>query len=174
MTGHQTESVGEPTGAVDASALEGAALDYAVAMCGEWKTAHQLFPTMTLDPTFSGARLVTFSTGQQRCFLQPRNPMRQDPQEYAPSTDWAIGGPIIEREGICIDRERDDPPAKAWFACLHDPERPIYGAKGFYAEKGRAFGPTPLVAAMRAYVASRASGNQPTTLGSDGKTEVEK
>jgi hypothetical protein len=163
-SGHQTESADQSTGAVDVDALEGAALDYAVAMCGEWKTAHQLFPTMTLDPTFSGARLVTFSTGQQRCLLQPRNPMRQDPQEYAPSTDWAIGGPIIERELIMLE--------PVTFASLGHSFAGRWTA--MMPGEDEIYGPTPLVAAMRAYVASKASVTQPTTLGSDDKTEVEK
>jgi hypothetical protein len=59
------------------------------------------------------------------------------------STDWARGGPIIEREGIgfwsyTLDEEGNENP-------------------GWYAEKFAGFGvdgPTPLVAAMRCYVAS--------------------
>jgi hypothetical protein len=63
------------------------------------------------------------------------------------STDWSQGGPIIERERItslCIDND--------WCA--------VKGIK--YAVTGRepdtlirAFGPTPLIAAMRCYVASQ-------------------
>ncbi len=49
MTTNRTIKVGELTGAL---------LDYYVAMAGEeWKTAHQHYPTMTLDPTFSGVEL---------------------------------------------------------------------------------------------------------------------
>ena len=63
----------------------------------------------------------------------------------SPSTDWAQGGPIIEREGISpafnpsMIYERD----ARWkaFDCSTD--------------GGHQFGPTPLVAAMRCYVASR-------------------
>lgn len=54
------------------------------------------------------------------------------------SSDWASGGPLIEREGICTVR---DDAASPWGAGI----------------PGIAFadGPTPLMAAMRAYVASK-------------------
>ena len=55
---------------------------------------------------------------------------------YSPSTDWAQGGPIIEREGIAIFIEYP----KDWGA-----------TDGNY----RKAGDTPLIAAMRCYVASK-------------------
>ena len=58
---------------------------------------------------------------------------------YKPSTDWAQGGPIIEREGITLEK-RDD----LWDATFDSGEC-------FFWE----FGPTPLIAAMRCYVASK-------------------
>ncbi len=121
----------------------GAELDLAVAIAGEeWKTAHELFPTMTLDPTFNGARII--ERGQfGACYLTPSNPMRQDPQPFSPSTDWRIGGPIIEREGI-------NP-----FSYVHDGAR--YWAahmQGGYptATEGHK---SLLVAAMREFVVSK-------------------
>jgi hypothetical protein len=55
---------------------------------------------------------------------------------YTPSTDWAQGGPIIEREKITQEWTGED-----WMAYIrHDDEF---------------FGPTPLIAAMRCYVASK-------------------
>jgi hypothetical protein len=60
-------------------------------------------------------------------------------REYSPSTDWAQGGPIIEREGIGlgfgVGINSDQ-----WEAGYTTPEET---------------GPTPLVAAMRCYVASK-------------------
>lgn len=53
------------------------------------------------------------------------------------STDWAQGGPIIEREEIAIDYDPD-----VWNAAM-------------YGEPCYLSGPTPLVAAMRCYVASK-------------------
>jgi hypothetical protein len=63
---------------------------------------------------------------------------------YAPSTDWAQGGPIIERENISIVREGD---AGNWVASVYN-----------YAEADwhlHTEGTTPLEAAMRCYVASK-------------------
>ena len=64
-----------------------------------------------------------------------------------PSSDWSHGGPIIEREGINCNIQLDEPGFK------HSPER------RWYAQVDRrsftAYGPTPLVAAMRCYVASK-------------------
>lgn len=54
------------------------------------------------------------------------------------SEDWAKGGPIIEREGISLDKMYDTP---EWCASMEN-------TKGYR-------GPTPLVAAMRCYVASK-------------------
>ena len=126
----------------EVSELTGALLDAAVAECGEWKTAHEHFPTMTLDPTFSGWFIVKDDlTGNQACLLKPRNGMRQDPQHYSPSTNWAIGGPIIERERITV---RSD------FSTVARGEWAAFTDSGGYSE-----GPTVLIAAMRAYVASK-------------------
>jgi hypothetical protein len=63
---------------------------------------------------------------------------------YTPSTDWAQGGPIIERDGIGLDQYADYP---RWQAFTPAPEQP----------SGQAVcnGPTPLIAAMRCYVASK-------------------
>ena len=60
------------------------------------------------------------------------------------STDWAQGGPIIEREKIDVLALRTD---EGGFRAYHTP---THEAKTHtYAE-----GPTPLIAAMRCYVAS--------------------
>ena len=125
---------------MEAKQLTGADLDLAVAMTGEWKTAHELFPTMTLDPTFKGAHIVDH--GDERvCYLEPRNPFRQGPQEYSPSTDWRIGGQIIEREGMAVMQLQGG----TW-AGFH----PINPGMQWT-------GPTPLIAAMRAFVAGKTS-----------------
>lgn len=65
---------------------------------------------------------------------------------YSPSTDWAQGGPIIEREGISI-AFGDTIGVNLWGAEIW----PDY-AKPCTA---RAQGPTALIAAMRCYVASK-------------------
>lgn len=62
-----------------------------------------------------------------------------DGSAYSPSTDWSRGGPIIEREGI--DLEHYTLPEHGWMAGI--------------INKAQEHGPTPLIAAMRCYVASR-------------------
>lgn len=128
--------------------LEGALLDYWVAMAGEeWKSAHHLYPTMTLDSTFSGVELRDFPRGafglsELTCVLMPRNPFRQEPQPFLPSSEWARGGPIIERSDVSIEKHAQD------YSTADEP---------WYAECGWAWsiGATPLIAAMRAYVVSK-------------------
>ena len=53
------------------------------------------------------------------------------------STDWALAGPIIERERICADFLIN----RQWLAVSRITEKQGYG-------------PTPLIAAMRCYVAA--------------------
>ena len=67
---------------------------------------------------------------------------------WNPSTDWAQGGPIIEREGIAVDCERSSGRVSGWVACNEVAADDNWDANVHY-------GPTPLIAAMRAYVASK-------------------
>jgi len=62
---------------------------------------------------------------------------------YEPSTDWGQGGPIIERERIGVAYARG-----CWLA---HPDRAGYPD----CNTPYFFGETPLIAAMRCYVASR-------------------
>lgn len=63
---------------------------------------------------------------------------------YKPSTDWAQAGPIIEREEISIEFGRAEFKS-AWIAYK----------LGTPHEDNPEGGPTPLIAAMRCYVASK-------------------
>lgn len=103
------------------SELIGAPLDWAVAKC-EGKIA-----SFTVQDT--GKQLQVTNNGE--------------PIRYAPSTDWAEGGPIIERESILLDKYPDG----GWVGqkWISDELMPTY-------EEG---GPTPLIAAMRCYAASK-------------------
>jgi len=58
---------------------------------------------------------------------------------YSPSTDWAQGGPIIEREKITL---------RIW-----EDEDYVHAYK--WNTEGWLEGPTPLIAAMRCYVSSK-------------------
>ncbi len=90
--------------------LTGTALDLAVAIC-------------------EGIRVQTDGDG--------RLTMRSNLDYWQPSSDWAVGGPIIERERI----ELRDAGGDGWAADdnLHATQ----------------YGDTPLIAAMRCYVASK-------------------
>lgn len=72
--------------------------------------------------------------------------------KFSPSTDWSQGGPIIERERIWLlpDAYVDGKPTK-WLAEVHSPF-----PTASYMEVGNSCGHTPLIAAMRAFVASKA------------------
>jgi hypothetical protein len=58
---------------------------------------------------------------------------------FNPSTNWSQGGPIIEREKIALNLSEN-----GWVATRIEPP-----------SVSEARGPTPLVAAMRCYVASK-------------------
>lgn len=60
----------------------------------------------------------------------------------SPSTDWAQGGPIIERERIGVKYTGAAMGFVAWI-------------NGERSTKNDHYGPTPLIAAMRCYVASK-------------------
>ena len=67
-----------------------------------------------------------------------------DGDTYSPTTYWAQGGPILETEGITVCCEN-----KEWTAYFRD---------NLFNEDGSEFfqkGETPLIAAMRCYVASK-------------------
>ena len=105
------------------SELTGAALDWAVAKCeGATNLRHDTVVTwwFTLN-------------GEDRALSRGWSTK----QNFAPSTDWAQGGPIIEREHIAVDWD-----GAAW--CASDNDNPI-----------ACYGPAPLIAAMRCYVASK-------------------
>jgi len=69
--------------------------------------------------------------------------VRRQPVRYAftPSTNWAQGGPIIEQE--CMD-----------ILCLAGGDDGWQADKYLHTEQVIGFGHTPLVAAMRCFVAS--------------------
>lgn len=67
-------------------------------------------------------------------------------KQYSPSTDWAQGGPIIEREQISLIV--DDGYTEAYVRLMTN-----HGELA--GSDGRAEGSTPLIAAMRAFVTSK-------------------
>ena len=109
------------------SELTGVALDWAVAKC-EGREAKN---------TSWGGWMTTWSNPQDDGALE---------YEKLPhySTNWAQGGPIIEREGISV-LHTTMRPSLAWEAS-HTPSEHLTVCE---------FGQTPLIAAMRCYVASK-------------------
>ena len=99
---------------IKTSELTGTALDWAVAKCEVGEPVGSFLDGVVVHPDYN---------------------------KFYPSTNWAQGGPIIERERITIIsdyREIKD----GWMAESYDSEHQV-------------FGPTPLIAAMRCYVASK-------------------
>ena len=108
---------------IKTSELIGRQLDSAVALAHGWELENYGWWKIDRGPN-----------GGQLCYSQGRV------GEFSPSTNWAQGGPLIERE--CIELV------------------PSLGGSLWYAEsidrKARAEAcPTPLIAAMRCLVASR-------------------
>ena len=109
------------------SDLSGSALDWAVAKCEPDDTLGIYFDDQT------GEALVHDDW--------------PDFQQYTPPTNWAQGGPIIERE--CIELsflgfDEIDEALPIWHACKY--------VRGVLKEEQ---GHTPLIAAMRCFVASK-------------------
>ena len=98
------------------SELQGAALDWAVAKC--------IYEPD--DVVICDGRVFAYDDATKG---------------FNPSTNWAQGGPIIEREGISVATDDVEP----WCGFIEDDETNTL----FFS------GPTPLIAAMRCYVASK-------------------
>ena len=112
------------------SELTGPALDWAVAKC----EGHEVH--------ISNGGWVVFDTHQDD--PPPVNEYNDSRwQRYYPSFDWSQAGPIIEREIITLIHPRWD----GWTAHKYDEHDD--------EESYTLDGPTPLVAAMRCYVASK-------------------
>ena len=110
---------------IKTSELTGAALDWAVAKC-----EHGIKRYKYGAPCFSPDTKRIYET----------EGLRQIGVNFTPSTNWAQGGPIIEREGMTIALD-----AFGWEARHYDGE----------TEPWTMTGDTPLVAAMRCFVASK-------------------
>lgn len=101
---------------IKVSELTGSALDWAVAKCEGYFETHG-------------------SPSNEVLYLSQHS--------FSPSTDWAQGGPIIERENILLN------PQYPWWASTMRHIAALNTNSLIYT------GPTPLVAAMRCYVASK-------------------
>ena len=115
--------------------LIGTALDWAVAKCeGYDRDKYMMSPDIRKDVNNKVIGIMV--------------PNNRDYIWFRPSTDWAQAGPIIEREKISLldqSTQAWGTPPLIWFAAVGDvSDDEVLGYRG----------PTPLVAAMRCYVAS--------------------
>jgi hypothetical protein len=115
---------------IKTSELEGVALNWAVAKCEGWEVGkYMMSPDIRKD---AHNNVIGIMVPNNRAYIW-----------YSPSTDWAQGGPIIEREGILFGPS-PFPNGKfaagigcEWDSCQHIMQ-----------------GSDALIAAMRCYVAS--------------------
>jgi hypothetical protein len=104
------------------SELQGAVLDWAVAKAEGIELSNGCYNRLLIDGRMSaGQKMLT---------------------PYNPSTDWALAGPIIERERIGFKYTGTAMEFVAW-------------VNGELSTVNDQHGPTPLDAAMRCYVASK-------------------
>ncbi len=126
------------------SELQGALLDYWVGRAGGEGVG-----TMPRDPQTWPVRIQDGICEKAAAISKEGKPCWW--YEYAPSTDWAQAGPIIYREGITTTapcHRYDVSHSQEWTANIGSglsPHAPCHWRTG----------PTPLIAAMRCYVASK-------------------
>ena len=121
---------------VKVSEVSGSVLDWMVAKC---EGRHELAPFWVDDDKYGN----------------------HIERPFSPSTDWAQGGPIIEREHIhtiydsewvydptSVDPDDEHDNGDRWYAEIRR------GSYDFFSN----YGPTPLVAAMRCYVINNLGG----------------
>ncbi len=114
--------------------LTGPALDWAVAKCEQGGAAY----------------VNTHSRGRVLILADDIHPWSRG-DTWKPSTDWAQGGPIIERERIDVTWYIDHWTA-TWWA---DNSGMAKDQAQRFKRNRQHSGPTPLIAAMRCYVASK-------------------
>lgn len=116
---------------IKTSELIGPALDWAVAKCVGLGKLHYIDVV---------GRISTLKTAVMVWSMELPGDGHGD--KFSPSTDWSQGGPIIERERISV----------CWEGTLWVGSRYNETEERCWAQTS---GPTPLVAAMRCYVASK-------------------
>lgn len=118
---------------IKTSELQGPALDWAVAVALEREYGEgRVVKVCRLEATFPA-------------WIERENSPGSAPyyHRFSPSTDWSQGGPLIERERICVGDSIH--PDDNWTATIYVPDE----------EPWQLDGPTPLIAAMRCLVAAK-------------------
>ena len=116
---------------IKTSELAGCALDWAVAKCEGF----------TMVPKHNGWEFVAKDGTRFNGCFEPT---------WTPSANWSQGGPIIEWESLCVGRKHQ---ADTNYCEVNNPAVDCWArttAGGYLS-----YGPTPLIAAMRCYVASK-------------------
>jgi len=136
------------------SELIGPALDWAVAKCeGEEVSVvivdgkAEIWRNEDIYDNYTGQLCYTNTGGSPR-FLRNGKPVGVWGNPMSSYLDWPQAGPIIERECIAT---------YASGACSVSPKNPDYWVAEILdtSEILTQYGPTPLIAAMRCYVASK-------------------
>ena len=113
---------------IKTSELSEEALDWIVAVCESEDSAYRIT-----------------SSGVVTTIIRGKTETKEWEWNFHPSTNWAQGGPIIEREGIRVSPSTHAP--SVWIASTYD-----YDQEDWVKNRS---GLTPLIAAMRSYVASK-------------------
>lgn len=91
-----------------------------------------------------GIEVVYHDDGITRCVMR-KGSRGQYAGRFDPTTDWSQGGPIIEREWLHVEPwPNESAEDRRWSCTQYDLPIPTV-----------MMGPTPLIAAMRCFVASR-------------------
>jgi hypothetical protein len=115
------------------SELTGVALDWALAKCEGFDVEY--------EKDRNDFWFIRTNHAQQ--FLPPFGYLSE---VFHPSENWSQGGEIIERESISLAYRPKD--ARGLWCAVLGPNR-------FLSPDFEGYGPTPLIAAMRCYVASK-------------------
>lgn len=115
------------------SELTGAALDWAVAEA-------------------QGIKVYRSKSGKWMTANYGKFNHRHGAPWYLPSTDWEQGGPIIEREEIDVSCVNTGLWSAKWWA---NNSGMVKNPAQRFKQNIQTDGPTPLIAAMRCYVASK-------------------
>lgn len=106
-----------------------------------------------LDYWVAKAEGRNIRSGAKRLYVSSPGGFDTCMEDFSPSTLWFYGGPIIEREQITVECWQDTDGRSGmrdvfWSASIH-------GSMKNEGREGYEDGPTPLIAAMRAFVASK-------------------
>ena len=128
--------------------------DIKVTRCGVDKGVGATAPSISFvdsDGRIARGSIGMFFVDSKEAELEAQRRMHGDTNDYSPSTDWAQGGPLIERERVKVFPNVGG----TWSAQIRHTESHPLVSHPVLAGWTNSPGPTPLIAAMRCLVASR-------------------